>query len=238
MARFIGPALALLVAVVGLDATFEPAAAHHVRLPIAGNFRAGVVTHESIEVRWDIAGYDHPAQMVGDMYVRVNTDAPGGYRVWRSLDTTFRATFDRLTPSRAYRFSIEYCASFRHVAPNEPGATCSSEQKLTVTTLPSPVSTPPSNLRAGIRTGHSIQVRWTDTTAGETRFELQWGEEGATAWQTRTVGANVTSTSISGLVELTAYDFRVRACAGSVCSQWTPTVTAQTQILRCGEFIC
>jgi Ca2+-binding RTX toxin-like protein len=96
----------------------------------------------------------------------------------------------------------------------------------------------PSNPRAGIVTHSSIQLHWNDNSNNETSFVIQWREAGG-GWQTRTAGANVRTATFNGLIELTPYEFRVRACNGSSeCSAWSAVVTIRTRIHMCGEFIC
>jgi hypothetical protein len=75
----------------------------------------------------------------------------------------------------------------------------------------------------------SIQVTWTDASSGETGFAVSrriWNS--ATGWQpwaeVGRAAADSTAFIDDGPPPGPTYEYRVAACAGVVCSAWTPTV--------------
>jgi titin len=75
----------------------------------------------------------------------------------------------------------------------------------------------------------SIQVTWTDASSGETGFAVsrrRWTAE--TGWQPWVdvvhAPANATVFLDAGVAPAPAYEYRVAACAGVVCSIWTSAV--------------
>lgn len=77
------------------------------------------------------------------------------------------------------------------------------------------------------QTASSIQVRWSDRTPGETRFEVNWQIIGG-ASSTVIVPANSTSFLHSGLTAGTSVDYRVRVCDALGCSAFSSAVRGRT----------
>lgn len=86
----------------------------------------------------------------------------------------------------------------------------------------------PGNLHTGTVSGSSIQLLWSDTTPGETRFELSKQIVGSPSPTIITVGANTTSYTDSGLSPGANIDYRIRACDGLGCSDWSGVLHART----------
>jgi hypothetical protein len=85
----------------------------------------------------------------------------------------------------------------------------------------------PGGVHIGTVTATSIQVLWTDTPPGETRFESNRQVVGGTS-TTVIVPANTTSYTHSGLTAGASIDYRVRACDGIGCSDWSIVAHGRT----------
>ena len=87
----------------------------------------------------------------------------------------------------------------------------------------------PGGVHIGAVTASSIQLLWTDRTPGETRFEInrQPLALGGVA-TTIIVPANTTSFTHTGLSAGASIDYRVRACDGLGCSEWSSVAHGRT----------
>jgi len=92
-------------------------------------------------------------------------------------------------------------------------------------TLPAPV------LRVDAQTASTVTLSWTDRSL-ETGFTLQQRLVGATAWTdvSATLAQNSTTTTVSGLSGATAYEFRLKANAPSISSDWSNLVSTTTLV--------
>lgn len=90
-------------------------------------------------------------------------------------------------------------------------------------TLPAPV------MSLGAATLTSLTLDWTDNSL-ESGFTLQMRPAGGSTWSsvTPSITANQTSRQITGLSADTAYEFRIKADAPSVSSDWSNVLTART----------
>ena len=86
---------------------------------------------------------------------------------------------------------------------------------------------PPSPARIGTVTASSIRLLWSDTTPGETFFEISRQPVGGSV-TTVVVPANTTSFVDSGLTSGASIDYRVRTCDVNGCSEWSNTVRGRT----------
>lgn len=78
-------------------------------------------------------------------------------------------------------------------------------------------------------THSSIGLVWTDDTL-ETGFSLQYREKGNSSWNDYQgdIEPNVTDIQVSGLLELTSYEFRIRAFGPEASSDWSLTMEGTT----------
>jgi hypothetical protein len=79
----------------------------------------------------------------------------------------------------------------------------------------------------------SGRLTWTDNSATEVGFEIEYRTSGANAWrQFGVVGANVTTWDVGNLSGGTTYEFRVRALQGSgqPPSSWSNTASVTTDV--------
>ena len=84
----------------------------------------------------------------------------------------------------------------------------------------------PGNLHLGTINATSMQLLWSDTTPGESFFELWSQVSGSNAWSVLTLPANTTSFLHSGLMGDVSYDHKVRSCDPAGCSSFSGVVTA------------
>jgi subtilisin family serine protease len=134
---------------------------------------------------------------------------------WEDLGTapSFASGFrDSSPPIRStYEYRVSVC--------NRAG--CSAAQ---LAFLHLPVSAP-STLGTTTQPAGAVQLTWTDNSINETRFELNERKLSGGAWSTwepvRNVSlpANTTRVSLTSR-EMTRYQFRIRACNPSMCSEW------------------
>lgn len=118
---------------------------------------------------------------------------------------------------------------------DERGALLQLDDRLGVYSLyPDPNGVPPSNKPAapGNLTGAgvsptSIQLTWSDNTSNETQFVVQMKKNGKFK-TVKTVKANVTTATITGLARGKSYTFRVIAKVRKLSSDASNEVTVQT----------
>ena len=89
--------------------------------------------------------------------------------------------------------------------------------------------TAPSNLSANAVSTSQVNLTWTDNSTGETGFQVQYSTNGINWTDAATTPGNTTSYQVTGLQSGTAYQFRVRATASGVTSNWTSAASATTQ---------
>ncbi|MCB2204572.1 S8 family serine peptidase [bacterium] len=98
------------------------------------------------------------------------------------------------------------------------------------TTAPPTAPASPTLLSASNVTENSADLNWTDNSNDETGFRIEYSTNSGSSWNSTTVGADVSSTTLSGLSSGTTYDVRVWAynSAGDSPSA-TNTVNFSTQ---------
>ena len=88
--------------------------------------------------------------------------------------------------------------------------------------------TAPNNFSASAVSSSRIDLSWNDNSNNETGFQVQFRIAGGTYANLRTTGADVQSTSHTGLQASTTYEYRVRAINSSGQSAWV-SASARTQ---------
>ena len=101
--------------------------------------------------------------------------------------------------------------------------------------LPPPVPAPPTALTATTLTKNSIRLSWTDNANNETGYTVEQKVAGGAYAEVASLGANVTTTDISGLSANTTYTFRVRARNEGGNSEYTGEASAKT---HSEPFVC
>ena len=149
---------------------------------------------------------------------------------WQSVSVTAPATNTTLT---ALTSSTGYV--FRVTAQNSAGSSPASATS-TLTTLSPPASTPstPATPTASNITATGATLAWTAPTsnggAAITGYIVQYRPTTSSTWQSVTVTAPTTSTTLTGLASDTGYTFRVTAqnSAGNSPASATSTLTTLT----------
>jgi hypothetical protein len=97
--------------------------------------------------------------------------------------------------------------------------------------LADPLSLPAPVLSAGFVWHDWIQLSWTDRSLEE-NFTLQRRLAGSATWEdVATIPANTNRYTVTGLLPSRTYEFRIKANAGSISSDWSAVVTARTSAL-------
>jgi hypothetical protein len=124
-------------------------------------------------------------------------------------------TFTGLNTGVSYHFQIKAC--------NAGG--CSSSPIVGKTPNASDgVPSVPSNFFAASPVSGTDEITWNDVSE-ETSYELGWGPSAITTFET--LPQNSTSRTFTGLNSGISYHFKIRACNGAGCSDWT-TIIGQT----------
>jgi predicted phage tail protein len=121
--------------------------------------------------------------------------------------------------------------SYRVRAFNNGGDSDCSNSASATTQAPSGGPTSPGNMRMTAISYSQIDLAWDDKSNDETKFELERCAGSACANFAR-VGEpaqNATSYSNSGLSRRTTYRYRIRACNGSNCSNYSNIVSGTTR---------
>ena len=110
---------------------------------------------------------------------------------------------------------------------DERGARLGDDDRAGILTLypggVTPPATPatPTNLVATAPSATSVQLTWVDNATNETSYRVQKKEGSGSFTTAVNLGANVTTTVVSGLQPGTAYSFRVQALNGSTASAFS-----------------
>jgi subtilisin family serine protease len=144
---------------------------------------------------------------------------------WQTVTLRASARSTRLT-GLTNNTTYEFRVTARNSAGNSPASATS-----TLTTLTTPPSRPAAPTASNI-TATSATVSWTAPTsnggAAIERYLLEYRPSTTTAWQTVTVTAPTTTTTLTGLKNNTTYVFRVTAQNNAGNSPASATSTSKT----------
>lgn len=176
------------------------------------NLRATAAGSDGIDLDWDPA------------------DDPDGYEIQRSLDgfawTSLGRRAGAATEATILGLASETTYFFRVRAFNSGGDGPFSNVA-SARTGPA-VPSAPSGLTAAAVSRSRIDLRWSDTSANETRFEIQRSTSGRVFQPVATVAANTVSFADTGLRSKTTYRYHVRACNSIGCSGFSSIASATT----------
>jgi chitodextrinase len=179
------------------------------------NLVATAASSSSINLAWS----DNSASETGFKIER-STSPTTGFTLITSLGTNVTSyTNTGLAAATTYYYRVR--------AYNSAGDSGYSNTANAITQATPPAA--PSNLVAAAASSSSINLTWTDNSVNETGFEIERSTSPTTgfAW-IKTVGANVTSLSDTGLAAATTYYYRVRAYNSGGNSSYSNTATMTT----------
>jgi hypothetical protein len=81
----------------------------------------------------------------------------------------------------------------------------------------------PGKVRVDRVATESIKLKWKDRARGERHYVVRGREQGASEWDSSSLGRNKKKFVDKGLEPGTVYEYRVRACKGHRCSGFSPT---------------
>jgi len=121
--------------------------------------------------------------------------------------------------------------SYRVQAFNSGGESDCSNTASATTQAPSGGPAAPTNLRMTASSYSRIDLAWDDKSNNETNFELERcaGATCANFAKIAQPAANAASYSNTDLSRRTAYQYRIRACNGSACSNYSNVVSGTTK---------
>lgn len=181
------------------------------RPPARPELSAGALTPRRVLLSW---GHEDDA----DQY---RLDRRGGGSPWEPVaspaapDTLFED--GGVQPGGSYEYRLVACN----------GDGCSEPTTASVTTPLSPPSAP-EGLAATPHGTDRIRLTWTDASSDETGFRIGRREADGPWEPAGSVGANVTSFLDTGLPSSTSFEYRVQACGGGGCSEFSNVAPART----------
>jgi hypothetical protein len=214
-ARMTNNKLGLWIQLAVLAAVCFPLANAHAVPSAPTTLTAAAVSASRIDLRW----------------VDTSTNERGfrierriGVGAWRQIATlgADATTFANvgLTPETTYSYRVRaYHLGGTSAASNIASATTPGENG-------TPLA--PTELRATLTSASRVKLTWRDNSSHETLFKIERRIE-TRAWRrSGTVGANVTAYGETGLTASVRYSYRISACNGRGCSNYSNTVTVQT----------
>lgn len=172
---------------------------------------------EGVRLSWSAA------EGTVDAYViERKTGSDGTYAVIDTVAGTTLAYQDTgLQPATLYGYRVMAC--------NRGGCSAWSEEALAVTLASAPAI--PANLAAEALSPTEVRLTW-DAPGGQTHYEIQRKRvsgEGSRGWEIiATVAGDQTSYVDTNLREDTTYEYRIAACAATLCSSYSASVTVTT----------
>jgi hypothetical protein len=161
-----------------------------------------------------------------------NSTNETGVSVERSASSTFTSPTVTALPANATTYSDTSVSGSQtyYYRVRATNATNASPYSNTATaTTPAPPLTAPTGLTATAASQTQVDLRWTDTTSTETGFVVERDSSSSfTAPTARTVAANATTFSDTGLAASTTYYYRVRATNATQASPNSNTASATT----------
>ncbi len=177
------------------------------------NLIAGASSPTSITLSWqdtatDETGYEVERAVAGAAFVRVSNLGPNSASY----------TASNLTENTLYAFRVRVI--------NAAGASAYSNS--TSATTPYSLPAAPTSLTAGATSPNSIALTWQDVAINETGYQVERSTAGSSFTIIASLPVNSTVFSGTGLIENTAYAFRVRAINPAGASPYSNTATVTT----------
>ncbi len=177
--------------------------------PVPQNLRLVSSSSSSVQLAWDLLAYYTSMQLVWTRssplnYVTVNRSAN---------DTSY--TLAALTAGVTYYAHVRAC-----------GAAGCSAWSGGIAFTPGESPALPGGLHTVASSPAQIDIGWTDTSSFETAIQVAWTPAAPVAYAFVNLPAGSIAWSHTGVTVGATYFYHVRACAGTVCSAWTPGVVA------------
>lgn len=154
--------------------------------------------------------------------VQYRVSPSGTWTTWSPAPSTNSVTVTGLTTGTAYDFQV--------AATNSGGTGIFSS--ILTTTPPYPLPGTPTGLTVGAITSSSVALSWTAPASGAAvvYYQVQYSANAGANWTTFSSTIATASTTVTGLVAATPYQFRVAAiAAGSALGAYnTPVASATT----------
>ncbi|MFW5951180.1 MAG: fibronectin type III domain-containing protein, partial [Gemmatimonadota bacterium] len=192
---------------VGLDVTFQ---VQH-SIPVAPSALTADVSADTVVLAW-ADNSDNETEF------RLERQDPG--------ETSFALLATPAADSAGYRDTtvvLDGHYRYRVRACNDSGCSPSSDP---VDATTPPVA--PAELTVVSATTERIQLTWADNSATETRFELERSVNAAAFAALENVPGDTVAWADTTVTEDTEYAYRVRACNGGGCSEYTGEVAVTT----------
>ena len=113
-----------------------------------------------------------------------------------------------------------------HIQATRTGKNSTYTASQSATTLPAA----PSDVTASASSDTQVTVNWTNNSVGAAGFTVERSTDGVHWMVANTVGAGVTTYADSGLTELTAYSYRVKATNAGGSSAYGVTGSTVTTL--------
>lgn len=181
----------------------------------------------------NIIGTDNGANFIISSAPVVTIAASGGGSACASGTITLSLSITGGTPGYVYLWNTGEITSTILAGPGNYSATvtdangCAGNTSITVNTTPCDV---PTNITSTVISGSKATITWTGNSCA-VKYRIQTRVLGTTTWSTTAVTAPTSTKTISTLLPLTTYEYRVRSdcnSAGSIASAYSAIQTFTT----------
>lgn len=167
----------------------------------------------------------------GDHRVTLSWNASGGatsYRVYRGTSSGGETLLQSGVTGTGFIDTAALNGTTYYYTVSAVNGSGESPQSAEVSAAPQ--LTAPANLAASVISASQINLTWSDNTAHETQYILEWATNSAftTGFGSAVLGANATTHSVTGLTASTTYWFRTRAADAISTSPDSNVVSATT----------
>lgn len=160
-----------------------------------------------------------------------NSSDETGFRVERSSNGGQSWTLVTTTGANAESFSdsgLQSSTTYHYRVAACRGTLCSGFTDPAQATTPSGTTSTPTNFTATAVSSKEVLLKWTEP-GGQTKYEVRRRKGTSGAWKTiADVPGDTPEYMDTGLSPKTTYQYQVRACVGSSCSEYSSQATVTT----------